>query len=287
MDWVTTLREAIDYMENHLLESISYEDVAKHLHISNFHFHRIFSLATGMTANEYIRNRRLSLAGRELTLSDVKVIEASFKYGYDSPESFTKAFSRFHSTTPTSARNAGIKLKSFSRLIIKFSMEGGTIMDYRIEKRNAIRLLAKTAQFPNESVQEGGVNKIPAFWDESIRGKVPEILTKTTGNKDLYGACAPISTDSSFFEYGIGMKYDGIFVPDGFRIWTIDKGLWAVFSCFGKTPECIGDMWKQITSEFLPSSNYVMRDATDFEYYPADHADNLFCEIWVPIEKKK
>jgi AraC family transcriptional regulator len=287
MDWVTTLREAIDYMENHLLESISYEDVAKHLHISNFHFHRIFSLATGMTANEYIRNRRLSLAGRELTLSNVKVIDVSLKYRYDSPESFTKAFSRFHGTTPNSVRNAGIKLKSFSRLIIKFSMEGGTVMDYRIEERNTIRLLAKTAQFPNESVQEGGINEIPAFWKKSICEKVPDMLAKTTGSKDLYGACAPISKDSSSFEYGIGMEYDGSTVPEGFRIWTIDEGLWAVFACFGKTPDCIGDMWKRITSEFLPGSNYVMRDATDFEFYPADHAKNLFGEIWVPVEMKK
>lgn len=94
MGWINTLQETIGFMEQNLLIPITYEDAAKHLHMSNFHFHRMFSLATGMTANEYIRSRRLSLAGQELILSDVKVIDVAFKYGYDSPESFSRASSR-------------------------------------------------------------------------------------------------------------------------------------------------------------------------------------------------
>lgn len=96
MEYIQSIPKAIDYMEDNLLENINYEDVAKAVYMSNYHFHRIFSLVTGISANEYIKNRRLSLAGQELSMSKSKVIDIAMKYGYDSPESFSRAFTRFH-----------------------------------------------------------------------------------------------------------------------------------------------------------------------------------------------
>ncbi len=96
-----------------MMEKITYEDVAQHLYMSNYHFHRLFSMITGMTANEYIRNRKLSMAGQELVLSENKVIDIAFKYGYETPESFTKAFSRFHGVTPSVAKRSGTHLQNF------------------------------------------------------------------------------------------------------------------------------------------------------------------------------
>lgn len=116
-------------MEENILEKISYEDAARHVHLSNYHFHRMFSMMTGMTANEYIRNRRLSMAGQELALSNQKVIDIAYKYGYESPESFAKAFSRFHRVSPQMAKHPGIQLQSFNRLVIKIKLEGGTVME--------------------------------------------------------------------------------------------------------------------------------------------------------------
>ncbi|WP_253200644.1 helix-turn-helix transcriptional regulator [Clostridium sp. CF012] len=92
MNFIQNLQRAIDYMEEHILEPITYEDVARHVYMSSYHFHRTFSLVTGITANEYIRNRRLSMAGQELSISDAKVIDIALKYGYDSPESRFKDF---------------------------------------------------------------------------------------------------------------------------------------------------------------------------------------------------
>jgi AraC family transcriptional regulator len=89
MDCIQSIQKAIEYMEEHMLEKISYEEVASQLYMSNYHFHRLFSMITGITANEYIRNRRLSMAGQELIMSDKRVIDIALKYGYESPESFT------------------------------------------------------------------------------------------------------------------------------------------------------------------------------------------------------
>lgn len=119
MDWVKLLQRAIDYMESHLLEKINYEDAAKEVNMSSYNFHRIFSLMAGMTANEYIRNRRLSLAGQELQMTDSKIIDIAYKYGYETPESFAKAFSRFHGVSPRSARKKGTQLCLFNPLVIK------------------------------------------------------------------------------------------------------------------------------------------------------------------------
>ena len=133
MDWITGIQNAIDYIEEHLTETIDYDIAAEQSFSSTYHFQRIFSILCGFTVGEYIRNRRLSLAGSELATTDIKVIDVAMKYGYESPDSFAKAFQKFHGVTPSSARMNGSKLKSFSRLILKISLDGGKLMNYRIE----------------------------------------------------------------------------------------------------------------------------------------------------------
>ena len=125
MDWVTGIQKAIDYVEAHLSETIDYEKVAAESFSSSYYFQRVFSLLCGYTLGEYIRLRRLSLAGAELSNGKEKVIDIALKYGYDSPDSFAKAFQKFHGITPSQARVDGKTLKSFSRLSMKISLEGG------------------------------------------------------------------------------------------------------------------------------------------------------------------
>lgn len=117
MDWIIGLQKAIDYIENNLTDTIDYEKVAAQSYSSSYHFQRVFSILCGFTIGEYIRNRRLSLAGSELATSDAKVIDVALKYGYESPDSFAKAFQKFHGILPSQARNDGSKLKTFSRLV--------------------------------------------------------------------------------------------------------------------------------------------------------------------------
>ena len=122
MDWITGIQNAINYIEEHLTEEIAYDEVAKEAACSSFYFQRIFGILCGMTLGEYIRNRRFTLVGSELRATDDKVIDIALKYGYDSPESFTRAFSKFHGVTPSEAKKDGSKLKSFSRLSVKITL---------------------------------------------------------------------------------------------------------------------------------------------------------------------
>lgn len=119
MDWITGIQNAINYIENHLTEEIDYDKAAAEAACSSFYFQRIFSILCDISLSEYIRNRRLTLAGNELNASNAKVIDIALKYGYESPESFARAFSKFHGITPSEAKKNGSKLKSFSRLSVK------------------------------------------------------------------------------------------------------------------------------------------------------------------------
>lgn len=131
MEWLTSIRTAIDYMEEHLEDNISAQDVADRVYLSPFFLQRGFSLMTGYGIGEYIRNRRLYQAALDLKETEDKVIDIALRYCYETPESFTKAFSRFHGVTPSQVRD-GAAGKVFLPLTIKLSVQGGSQMDYKI-----------------------------------------------------------------------------------------------------------------------------------------------------------
>ena len=142
MDWITGIQKAIDYTEDHLEDVIDFEKVAEEACSSSFQFQRIFTALCGISLGEYIRNRRLSRATEILANSDAKVIDVAFRFCYETPESFTRAFTRFHGITPKEAKRGG-RVKSFSKLSVKLVLTGGSSMDYRIEKLDAFKVLCK------------------------------------------------------------------------------------------------------------------------------------------------
>lgn len=277
MDWIQGLNKTIDYIEDNLLEDLSCGKLAEHIYISGSHFQRVFGLLTGMTPGEYIRNRRLSLAGQELSSTDIKVIEAAFKYGYESPESFSKAFTRFHGITPIQAKRNGANLKSFSRLVIKIHLEGGNIMDYRIVKKNAFNVAARMRTYTALNNQK----EIPEFWNEYMSDGSHE---KVCG---MFGICEPEKKKGEF-RYGIGAYWEGKEAPEGFELITIPENTWAIFKCVGPMPDAIQDLWKNIYSEWLTQAEYELVSDYDFEVYTEGdvQSKDYKSEIWIPVKKK-
>ena len=133
MDWITGIQRAIDYIEVHITEPLDYDEIARQALSSSYHFQRVFGILCGWTLGEYIRYRRLSLAGEALQ-GGARVIDAALQYGYDSPDSFARAFQKFHGVTPSQAQR-GATLRSFSRLRVNVSLKGGLSMNYRIERK--------------------------------------------------------------------------------------------------------------------------------------------------------
>ncbi|OGO92523.1 MAG: hypothetical protein A2Y17_11265 [Clostridiales bacterium GWF2_38_85] len=141
MEWLDSIKKSIRYIENNLTNEINIDDISNQVFSSSSHFQRIFNLVTGITIGEYIRNRRLSLAGRDLLLTNNKVIDIALKYQYDTSESFSKAFTRFHGISPSDVKKYSDMLKSFNPLTINISIQGGFGMSRIImENENGIKM---------------------------------------------------------------------------------------------------------------------------------------------------
>ena len=293
MEWTAAMQQAITYIEEHLLDEINYEDAARQLHTSSYEFHRAFSFLTGMTVNAYIRSRRLSLAGREIVESDARITDIALKYGYDTPESFTKAFTRFHGIAPKYAREDSAKLVLFNPLVIKLSVEGGKSMDYRIVQTKEQKFLALVRDFRNEIINDEENHEIPDFWGECQEKDLIEPMRRLRpeGKRDLYGLCTPTKEGEDSFEYGIGILIDDDTAAfdltesekAGYRI----PGTYVVFDCIGEDADCISETWSRFYKEFLPQMGYESEAETDYELYFEKSRSGLFCELWIPIKKKK
>lgn len=296
MEWIAAIQQAITYMEEHIMEEINYEDVAKQVHTSSYEFHRAFSFLTGMTANAYIRNRRLSLAGREIVETNAKITDIALKYGYETPESFTKAFTRFHGIAPKFAREKSAKLLLFNPLVIKIIVEGGKSMDYRIVQTEEQKFIALVRSFRNEIINDEENRDIPDFWGECHDKNLVEAIRnlRPEGKRDLYGLCSPTKQGEGTFEYGIGVLIDGAtsefdtaeMEKAGYSIWDVKPGTYVVFDCIGEDGDCIGDTWSKFYKEFLPQMGYELEAETDYEIYFENGRSGLFCELWIPVRKK-
>ncbi len=292
---IQLIQQAICYMEEHIYENINYAEVAKNIHMSSYNFHRTFSFIAGMTANEYIRSRRLTLAALELQTTDISVTEAAYKYGYESPESFSKAFSRFHGSTPKQAKRKGARLHLFNPLVIKLILEGGSIMDYRMEHREPQQFLTLVRAFPNETSTNDNDHSIPDFWTECHEKNLIEPMKRLRpeGKRDLYGLCSPVKDSETHFNYGIGILMDedtdiaktAEFLDKGYSVWKTEPADYAVFKCFGPDGCCLGETWEKFFKEFVPQTGYIQTDDTDYEIYFEQGENGLFCELWIPVKK--
>lgn len=291
MDWITGISKAIDYIEEHITEPTDYTRAAKEACSSPFNFQRVFALLCGYTLGDYVRMRRLTLAGEELLSTDAKVIDVALKYGYDSPESFSRAFTRFHGVSPSAVRK-GAAIRSFSRICVKLILTGGSIMEYRIEKKQAAKIICRRREFtkPGDDYTN---REIPEFWNECGRdGSIQKLcgyIKDSARFKGLLGVCFSTEMTDSGFPYGIGAEYDGESDPQDFEIVEIPAYTYAVFTVRGRMPDAFRETYRKICTEFFPQSGYEYGNGVEIEVYPSADVQNpdYTCEIWIAVKPKK
>lgn len=285
MGWTECLVRALGYIEDNLTTELTIGDISEHANISPFYFQKGFSMLCGLTVSEYIRNRRLALAAGELASTDARIIDIALKYGYDSPDSFTKSFTRFHGATPTAVRRGGAAMKSFAPLKIKFALEGGYSMDYKIMEKDAFTVVGLMRSYKYD---EAAV-KIPALWKEFMEAE------KHEGICAMYGINFDESMGGSEFEYIIADNYNpALEIPEGFVTRLIPKSSWAVFTCRGAMPHAMQEVNRKIFSEWLPgSTDYEIARGCCLEMYsdPADYEkgtqdEAYYSEMWIPVKRK-
>ena len=303
MDWIIGIQHAIDYIEDNLTETIDYEEVAKQCYSSSYHFQRVFSILCGFTLGEYIRNRRLTLAGRELATTNAKVIDVAMKYGYESPDSFAKAFQKFHGILPSQARSNGSNLKSFSRLVLKFSLEGGTTMNYRIETKPAFTLLGYKKRFSGtpydeaRQQQEGNFFKTTRAHQWMLKGisndKMSDYCVLSNFDDDGYDFYISVTTDDYERDNLYNSKVTGIDFMDkfGFEEIIIPERTYLVFET-EKTKMPIPEYFeirKQIAAEWISNDEYQITNAPELAVYHwgiVGGFNGRTIEIMIPVEKK-
>ena len=291
MDWITGISKAIDYIEEHITEPTDYARAAKEACSSPFNFQRVFALLCGYTLGDYVRMRRLTLAGEELLSTDAKVIDVALKYGYDSPESFSRAFTRFHGVSPSAVRK-GAAIRSFSRICVKLILTGGSIMEYRIEKKQAAKIICRRREFtkPGDDYTN---REIPEFWNECGRdGSIQKLcgyIKDSAQFKGLLGVCFSTEMTDSGFPYGIGAEYDGESDPQDFEIVEIPAYTYAVFTVRGRMPDAFRETYRKICTEFFTQSGYEYGNGVEIEVYPSADVQNpdYTCEIWIAVKPKK
>ncbi|WP_192929658.1 AraC family transcriptional regulator [Alkaliphilus serpentinus] len=285
MEWLNRLRDCIDYLEEHLEEKFDIDEVARISLTSKFHFQRLFHMITGITVAEYVRKRRLTLAAQMLATSDAKIIDVALKYGYQSPEAFTKAFNRIHGINPSEVKEKGISLKAYPRLSFQLQIKGEEAMNYRIVEKESFKVIGVSKKVT--TVDGENFKIIPRFWQEVNGNGTCEDLKKYCGDLGMLGICADFDHEAEEFTYMIASEKTVDKVPEAFEEREIPAATWAIFESIGPMPHAIQEVFKRIYSEWFPATGYEHADAPELEVYLPGNpdAENYKCEVWIPVIK--
>ncbi len=300
MEHMTGIQMALDYIERHLAEEIDYQEMARRSGSSLSHFRRAFHILCGYTLAEYVRNRRLTLAAAELTEGTSKVIDVAEKYGYESPDSFAKAFQRFHGVAPSQASEERAKLQCFAPVSIRISREGGTLRQYRMETKEAFVLTGFKTRLdgsPDSICPQDHAFTIKTRVNQYILEGLAhdcdttyEVMTNFTDEGyEFYIASKLSKSARENMEKEIGME-----LATRFEHITIPKTHYLV--C--ETERCqfpvdrTDDLRRAAVTQWLPACGYELMEAPEIRvthWFYEEGNDKLnhsrYCEVWLPIKK--
>ncbi len=287
MDWQERMTKAIGYLEANLAGSVDLEKAAGEANCSPFHFFRMFDVIAGIGPGEYVRRRRLSLAAAELATGSARVIDVALKYGWESPDSFARAFRKEFGALPGSVREGGATLHAYPPLAFTIALRGDKAMEYRIEQGPEYRLTGVTLACRNDD--GSNFREIPAFWEGVMKdGRFNLLLNRMGSNLRVCGVCHTCDPQGRF-KYSIAIETPPSMngMPEGCEDLVVPASTWAKFTSRGPLFPNYQDMIKRIYSEWFPASGKEHAGTAEIEFYPCEKDANdseYFAEYWVPIK---
>lgn len=279
-DFTQRIQNALNYIEDNLTGELDVCKIAQKAYVSAFYFQRIFTAHCGISVGEYIRNRRLTMAAQELASTHTRIIDIAAKYGYDSPDSFNRAFQRFHGVSPSAARKAGTSLRSYAPVTIRPALEGGSMMEYRIVEKPQFTVVGVSRKFHTDTSYQ----EIPEFWDEFLDAAVQPVI-------GMYGICMDLDEKGEAFDYVIAENYiPWKEIPEGCVVKVIPASSWAVFPCRGPLDKTLQDLNTRMWTQWLPScKSHRLAGNYNIELYspPQENPEDDYMEIWLPVEKNR
>lgn len=301
MNWTEGIQKAVDYIEEHITETVNYDTVAAQSFSSGYHFQRVFSIICGFTVGEYIRRRRLTLAGEELAAGEAKIIDIALKYGYKNPDSFAKAFRKFHGILPSEVRLGDSNLNSFSRLVLNFSMKGGEKTNYRIEEKDGMILTGYGKRFTGAPY--GNERKAQEGELFTTTRAIQWLLRGASTDPDTYCVISDIDDEGYDFYYcnhldgyernnlynknvtGVNfmesLKLKNIIIPrTAYLVFKTENPQNAVDDYFN-----LLNLRLQILTEWMPENGFQLAKAPELSVYHWTPKNERNIRIWMPIEK--
>lgn len=284
------LNHVIDYIEDHLTDDLSLEKISEYAGVSNYHFRKIFFYISGLTLSEYIKNRKLSEANKDL-LNGEKVTDVAFKYGYESIDGFTRAFKKWSGFLPSDVIKTGIS-KYFPKFSFVINVKGGVAMEFRIEDKPSFNLVGVTKRIPT---QFEGVNNEIVKLAQSITEEQKKEMHSLQNIEPYEIVNASYDADANFLKeegdltHMIGVLTTENQVSDILEKVPVDPYTWAIFPNEGPFPTTLQETMAKTYSEWLPASNYEVINAPAFSFTKMDKhkKDYAYSEVWIPVRKKK
>jgi AraC family transcriptional regulator len=280
------LNESIDHIEAHLDTDVDIQALARIAATSEYHYRRMFSALAGIPLSEYVRRRRLTLAGAEVLTGERALLDIALRAGYGSNEAFARAFRAMHGVGPTEARRDRAVLQSQSRLSFRLIVEGSSSMEYRIVESEAFNIVGKHARVP--LVHEGMNPALVAF----IRGLGMELIAQIGALSDrepagVLGVTANLGEDrgeGTELDYYHGAARSAT-PPDGFDVLPVAAGTWAVFTSSGESPRAIQYLWRDVFTQWFPSNSYQSRPGPELlSTVLSEDGTHADAELWIPVE---
>ncbi len=278
MEWIDRLNRAMDYVERHL-EEPDWQEAAGIACCSPYHFQRMFALLAGVSLSEYVRRRRMSRAAADLQ-SGERILDVALKYGYSSPTAFNRAFQAVHGLPPSQAKKPGVRLKSYPPLRFAITVQGVEEMEYRIETRDAFRIVGVSA--PLSQDMEENFRNVPQLWGRAAAdGTIPRLAALMDGEpRGLLGVCGGKDNSRYFIAAASSAP-----AADGLEEYTVPALTWAVFPGGGDSAEAVQRLQRRVVTEWLPTSGYEYAEGPDVEVYLNPECTRF--EVWIPVVKAK
>ncbi|MBO2528647.1 MAG: helix-turn-helix domain-containing protein [Thermobifida fusca] len=284
------LNQAMEYIERHLDQRIEGAELARIAATSEYHMRRLFSALAGMPLSEYIRRRRLTVAGAEVLAGDRTLLDIAVRYGYGSAEAFARAFRAMHGVGPGEARRTGAPLRSQPRMSFRLVVEGSTDMRYRIMEKDAFQVVGKKARVPLvyegpnpaivefvRSIDPGTLQRLAELSDQEPRGVVAAVAN-IAGER----VSAPEGTELDYY-HGVVTSAPA---PEDMAVLPVAAGLWAVFEVEGEAPYAIQYLWRDVFTQWFPANPYQSVPGPELlRTTMSQDGAYVEAELWVPVER--
>ncbi|MFD7876874.1 GyrI-like domain-containing protein [Streptomyces sp. NPDC059766] len=282
------LNQALDHLEARLDGEVDIAEVARIAAVSEYHFRRLFSALAGMPLPVYVRRRRMTLAGADVLAGEPTLLDIAVRYGYGSGEAFARAFRSVHGVGPGEARRTGAVLTAQPRMSFRVVVEGSTTMRYRIVEKEAFRVVGRKARVPlvPEGINAAATAHLKSLDERAI------VRMKELDQQEPAGilSAAVYLTDSrdegAEADYWIGVVTGPGTAVDELDALDVPAGTWAVFDNHGPYPGALQELWRDVFTQWFPSSLYVSRPGPELlRTQPVPIGTETDSQLWIPVER--